>query len=366
MATKRLNAKNTKAEILTAYNELANANKALAGQLTAAQKTMPQPTLSQNGQSQATLIKEPVLLEQRAPIQQPEVESIIEALNRLQLNFGGAASTLSEQLVSEVLKLQEIQASVAEEEEQLETLHTLQVSDGSITQLIEDYETSSKTFQEEFSQSQEELELEIAQARKTWEQEREDHRRAVKERNDLQAKLRQRNTKEYLYDLTLQNKLGDDEYEQTQKQLYWELEELQEAQEKQWDEQESAIAAREKEFADLKTKVDGFSEQLEKAIKKAKEEGKGIAHHQAKIKADLAAQGVEGQKGAYTLRIEALRDTINSQNNRIESLSTQLNAALKQVQDLAVKAIEGAANLSSLKSIREIAIEQAKNPSKGK
>ena len=366
MATKKLNTKNTKAEILTAYNELTKANKVLESQLTAARKTMAQPTLSQNGQSQVTLIKEPIYLERSLSMQQPEVESIIEELNRLQLIFGGAASTLSEQIISEVLKLQEIQASVAEESEQLETLHNLQVSDGGLTQLIEGYETSSKTFQEEFSQTQEELELEIAQARKTWEQEREDHRRVIKERNDLQVQLRQRNTKEYLYDLTLQNKLSDDEYEQAQKQLYWELEEFQEAQEKQWAERENAIAEREKEFECLKTKADGFSEQLEKAIKKAKKEGKGIAHHQAKIKADLAAQEIEGQKGAYKLRIEALQDTINTQNSRIESLSSQLNAALKQVQDLAVKAIEGAANLSSLKSIREIAIEQAKNPSKGK
>ena len=38
MATKRLNAKNTKVEILTAYNDLTKANKALEDQLKAAQK----------------------------------------------------------------------------------------------------------------------------------------------------------------------------------------------------------------------------------------------------------------------------------------------------------------------------------------
>ena len=366
MATKKLNAKNTKAEILTAYTELAKANKILEGQLTAAKRTMAKPILSQNGQAQVTLIKEPILIESSSSNQQPEVESIIKELSRLQLNFGAAASTLSEQLTSEVLKLQEIQASVAEEAEQLDTLHNLQVSDGGLAQLIEEYETSSKSFQEEFSQTREELELELAQARKTWEQDQETHRRAIKERNELQAKLRHRNTKEYLYNLALQNKLSDDEYEQAQKQRYGELEDFQEAQEKQWTERESAIAEREKEYEDLKAKVEGLPEKLEKAIKKAKEEGKGIAHHQAKIKADLAAQEVEGQKGAYRFRIEALQDTINSQNNRIDNLSSQLSAALKQVQDLAIKAIEGAANLSSLKSIREIAIEQAKNPSKGK
>ncbi|MEO1299829.1 MAG: hypothetical protein AAFW75_29480 [Cyanobacteria bacterium J06636_16] len=284
----------------------------------------------------------------------------------MQLNFGSAASILSEQLTSEVLKLQEIQGAVAEEAEQLETLHALQVTDDSLNTLIEEYETNSKAFHEEFEQRQEALELEVFEADKTWEQAQEEHRRAVKERNEQQAKLRQRDTQEYTYDLTLQRKLSDEDYEQIQKQSYQELEVFQEAQKKQWIERESAIAEREQEFEDLQLKVESLPEKLEKSIKKAKEEGKGIAQHQAKIKSDLVAQEVAGQKRAYELRIESLQDKIRTQDSRIENLADQLDAALQQVQDLAVKAIEGASNLNSLRSIREIAIEQAKNTSKNK
>jgi hypothetical protein len=38
---------------------------------------------------------------------------------------------------------------------------------------------------------------------------------------------------------------------------------------------------------------------LETAIKRAREEGKSIAHHQAKVKADLVAKEVEGSKRTY-------------------------------------------------------------------
>jgi len=44
---------------------------------------------------------------------------------------------------------------------------------------------------------------------------------------------RQRDVKEYTYDLTLQRKLARDEYEQEKKALYQELEEFQQAQQKQ-------------------------------------------------------------------------------------------------------------------------------------
>ncbi|MEP0868609.1 hypothetical protein NDA01_02215 [Trichocoleus desertorum AS-A10] len=69
---------------------------------------------------------------------------------------------------------------------------------------------------------------------------------------------------------------------------------------------------------------------------------------------------MEGNKRNYELRIQSLQET------RIHALSQQLSAALKQVQDLAVKAIEGAANVSSFQAMREIAIEQAKTQTKNK
>ncbi|MBE9019290.1 hypothetical protein IQ272_24790, partial [Chroococcidiopsidales cyanobacterium LEGE 13417] len=155
-------------------------------------------------------------------------------------------------------------------------------------------------------------------------------------------------------------------YEQTQKNIYRELEEFQQTQEKQWTEREKAIAEREKQFAEAKAKVEVFPKEKEAALKKATEEGKGIAHYQAKIKSDLYAKEVEGQKRFYEQRVHSLEQTIQNQEARIQSLAKQLEATSKQVQDLAVKAIEGAANVNSYQTVKEIALEQAKNAQKNK
>jgi chromosome segregation ATPase len=101
-------------------------------------------------------------------------------------------------------------------------------------------------------------------------------------------------------------------------------------------------------------------------IKKGTEEGKGIASYQAKVKADLDGKEVEGQKRIYELRLQSLEQTIQNQESRLASLSKQLESALKQVQDLAVKAIEGASNLNSSQVLKEIAMEQAKTIQKSK
>ncbi len=358
MTIKRPNEKSTKAEIMTAFDELLKEKKALEAQLVAGK----QPEPPSNGKSAPP----PEITVNPTPPSKQKMESIIEGLTGLQLNFGGAVSNLSEKLTTEAFKLQEVRQSVAEEVQQLEALYALQVTEVSLDTLIQQYSDSSKTFNEEFSQRRETVDREIILARKTWAKEQEEHRRLIKEGNDTLSKTRQRDVKEYTYDLTLQRQLNNNEYQQEKKQLYQELEEFEQAQEKQRAEREKAIAQREKQFEDLKAKVEAIPKELESAIKRAKEEGKGIAYHQAKVKADLYAKEVEGSKRTYELRLQSLQETIQNQESRIQNLSKQLDAALKQVQDLAVKAIEGASNISSFQAVKDIAIEQAKNQNKSK
>lgn len=362
MATKRPNEKNTKAEILEAFNQLLEEKKELETKMN--QKPETKPTEPRNGNGKSTPATE--LLTKPNVANQQKMESIIEGLNQLQLSFGGAVSDLSEKLTLEAFLLQEAQRKVTEERLQLQALHNLEVTDGSLDTLIQQYEDSSKAFGDELKQRQDEVEQAITQARKAWQKEQEEHRRTIKERNETFGKTRQRDNQEYSYDLTLQRKASDEEYEQEKKRLYQELEEFQQNQEKQWAEREKAIAERETQFNELKAKVEAMPKDLENAIKRAKEEGKGIATYQAKVKADLLNKEVEGTKRTYELRINSLQETIQNQDSRIQTLSKQLDAALKQVQDLAVKAIEGSSNLSSFQAVKDIALEQAKNQNKVK
>ena len=176
----------------------------------------------------------------------------------------------------------------------------------------------------------------------------------------------EREQEEYEYNLNLARDLAEEEYQQNKKNLYKELSETRQEQEKTWQEREDNIAEREKEYQETKEKVAEFEEKLDKKTKQGKEEGKGIGNYQAKVKADLRSKEIEGERQNYQLRIESIESTIGNQETRIVNLSDQLEAALKQVQDLAVKAIEGTSNRQSLEAMKEIALEQAKNTHKGK
>ncbi|WP_446342717.1 hypothetical protein [Coleofasciculus chthonoplastes] len=360
MMASKPNSKNTKAEILESYEELWKERKELESKLKQLQKEVKNNGASQNGQHSGIVSK-------KLSTASDKMTATMDCLVELHVGFGGAVSELSEKLTTEAASLQDLRQAVAEETQQLEALYDLdEIEEDTLDELIETYEENSKTFEAELSQQREALEQEIQDLRQAWQKEQAEHQQAIKERNEDDQRSRQREEQEYKYDLELRRDLDQDAYEQQQKSLYKELEEANQAQQQQWEEREKAIAQQEKTFDELKSKVDAFDQEKEAAVKKAKEQGKAIANNQVKVKADLQQLEIDGQKRFYNLRIESLQETIENQESRIENLSKQLDAALKQVQDLAVKAIEGTSNSNSYQALKEIALEQAKGQTKTK
>jgi chromosome segregation ATPase len=357
MATKRLSDKNTKAEILTAYEDLIREKKALETELQQASNPQVKAPIVQAATPQSVI---------QLPPSRQTMESLIDGLSRLHLSSGAAIGGLSEQLIAEVIKLQEVQRSLQDEQSQLMALYELEPTDDSLYQLIEQYGTDYKTCQEELNGRKETLEQEFEAAKKAWAKEQEDYRRQLKQRNEELSKLHQRDETEYVYGLTIARQQAHDEFDQVKARRLQELADQKEVLQKAWQDRETAIALSEKEDLDLRTKADGLKAELEAATKRAKEEGKGIAHHQAKVRADMVAKDVEGQKRTYELRLQALLDTMQTQESRINTLSRQLDAVLKQTQDLAVKAIEGASNVGSFQAMKDVVLEQAKSQGKAK
>ncbi|MBO1348710.1 MAG: hypothetical protein EBE86_015580 [Hormoscilla sp. GUM202] len=355
---KKPTSKSTKAEILEAYEELMQEKKELESQVAQLPQDKPQEKIPEKPpQVKASDVE---LKRNNTKVNQDKMEQIIDGLDRLQLGFGGAVSELSEKLTTEATKLADVQSTVAAETEELKALHDLEIAEDTLDTLIQQYEDSSKAFEEEFNDRRESLEQETQDLKNAWSKEQAEHERLVRERLDDLQKTRQRDADSYQYDLEQQRNLSIDEYEHQQQLLDQELAESRQLQEKLWADREKAIADREKEFAECKTKVEEFPQKLEENTERGKDNGRNIGRYQAKVKADLREKEVEGQKHFYELRLQSLSQTINNQEARIQSLSQQLDSALKQVQDLAVKAIEGASNAKSSEAIKEIAMEQAK------
>ena len=79
----------------------------------------------------------------------------------------------------------------------------------------------------------------------------------------------------------------------------------------------------------------------------------------------MLRKDAETEKRVSELRVQNLEESVARQQAQIAALEKQLADAKQQVQDIAVKAIEGASGSKALSHINQIAMEQAKNRPQG-
>ncbi|WP_299452229.1 hypothetical protein [uncultured Microscilla sp.] len=367
MAT--INSKSTKAQILQAYKDLQKEKQEVEKKLRSSEQEVTKlkkqpPTATPSAKP---MVKEKTVVKVVGDsVKVESIEGIILNLENIEKGLGKAMSEVSNKLTVEAEMLAELTEDINEEKEDLAKLYDLKVENGILDELVNDYEASKETFEDESDKRRKEFEEDIAEKRKSWDKEQDLHYQKTAERDEENQKRQEREREEHEYSLELERSLKDDEYEQRKNALQLELDELREAKETAWAADEKMLSELEKEFNDYKTKFEEIPEKLDKAIKRAEAEGKAVIERDAKEKAELLEKEVESEKRIFELTIESLDNTIQSQNSRITSLSKQLENALQQAQDLAVKAIEGSSNSESFNAIREIALEQAKTQTKSK
>lgn len=293
------------------------------------------------------------------------MDSVIAGLNRLGDQFNLALTQLSTQLLAEGGRLREVSQRAEELSGQLARLYQLRdVTEETLSQLLAQHDDSLERYAQEKQQRGEELERQWQEQSGVWRQEKNSHEQAIAERNANAQRQTAREEQEYRSRLAQTRELQTEEWKQHRKQQEQALAEDKEQVAREWAEREKELAAREQQLAELKAKVEGFDKELETALKRSREEGISTARQQVRLKAELAAREFAGEEEAYQIRLATLEKTVTEQEAGLTRLAQQLDAVFKQTQELAVKAIEGSSHQASFQALREITLEQAKNPSK--
>lgn len=356
---KKINAKNTKAEILEAYEELVNNHKLLQRELRQAQSGEGAPAPAPPASDARTL----QLID---PSKTLDVQAFLGALSGLGAHFGECANSLRHHLSTEAETLKELQTQIDDQLNQIRSLHDLELSEGTLNELISRYHALEQQHSTTLEASRQRFDAEMELAWLDWDRQQRD---ATQQLDDAKAKgklERQREEAAYAYELNQRRSADQDAYAQQQREQREALDKLLTQRHEQWQTQEATIAQQERELVELEAKFNAAPQQLDDAVQKAKGEGAGIAKRQAKVEADILAKEHEGKRRVFELQVKSLQETIGQQANQLERLTKQLAQAQAQAQELATKAIEGAANNSSFHAIREIAMEQAKQSAKSK
>ncbi len=325
--------KNTKNEILSAYEELLKKM---------ADKKTDEPKKVQEMQRQETIVKKAEGLSN---------ETIIKGLAGLKVEITSSLDKLGEKFVEEYKKFEELQQAIQTEKKNLEELYQLSASTDSLSVMLlaqkekkEQFEqetTARKTeLDEKIKVEKERFETEMAERKTQWKKEQEIIQEKLKEENEKTVKTRKREEDEYQYALQLARKKETDLYEEKKQKLEKELTEKKAAFEKAVAERETNLKLAETELAELRLKSAAFPKELEKAVDAAVKAASEKTETVFRFEKELREKEVAGEIKLKEQTIQTLNTKINDLETSLKELSQKAVTAETSVKDIAIKAIE--------------------------
>lgn len=341
---KKLSEKNTKQEMLDAY-------QALVRQLEEkrAAELNPEKRLQEKQAQEAVAVAAGL-----AP------DGVERGLGDLKATIGKSLAEIADRMASEVTRFKAVQKAVESKERELQELYGIEKAATSLAALIEAQNQKRREFETELGRQKEELTREIESTRAEWEKEKKSHEVELRERDALEKKGREREKEEFAYLFKREQQTARDKLNDEKAGLEKEILAKRESVTKELAGREQAVTAQERELTELKQKVAAFPKELELAVGKAVKEVTDRLILESKNREELLRKEFEGQRNVSVARIEALEKMAKDLSDQNGKLSRQLETAYQKVQEIAEKAIEGSSQAKSLSDLQKLLAEQGR------
>jgi len=344
---KKLSASNTKKEMLEAYNEVLKQLQQKREVELKPQQRLEEKTVKEVVSSADAL----------------STDGIVKEIGNLKSEMGKMLAQLSDRLEDGVRTYEGIKKAVAVKEGELQEIYEIEKAASSLAALIEAQEIKRQEFEREMTANKENLGREIQTMRGEWEKDKRLREAEAKERETAEAKKREREKEEYRYAFTREQQLAKDQFEDEKARLERDILHTKERMEQELGEREKAVAQREDELNVLRTKAASFPKEMDAAINGAVKEATARVQIEGKNREELLIKEFDGERNVLKTRIESLEQLAKEQSEQIARLSQQLEKAYGQVQDIAVRTVEGSSHSKSLGGLmteqgRKQALEQ--------
>ncbi len=278
-------------------------------------------------------------------VQDFSTDEIVRKFANLNIEISKTLGSLSDKLISEIDYLAKLRKVAELEKNEIERLHKIDVAQTALDSLIEEYQLQ-----------QQQLEGEITAQRSDWEYEQSQKEIELESEKENLDKTRKREIEDYEYKKNLERKKAHDKYEEDIRLRDKQNKEKQEVLEKNWQQREASIKSQEEELISLRKIVEESPVKLQKEIDKAVADAIQRTELKRSQEIELLKRDSESEKRIAELKIKTLEESLLRGLEQFSSMQNQVNEAKKQVQDIAVKAIEGASGSKTL----QFAMEQAK------
>ncbi len=225
---------------------------------------------------------------------------------------------LEKGLAEEQKKFEMLREATAEQQSLLDNLFHIKAEAESLEALALTNRTAKERLELEMETRRQQLTQDIAEVKTKWEREQE----------------------EYVYNLKLKRRNEEDLYKEQKAKLDKDLAERKLEFEKNITLRERAVAEQEEEFKRLHMEVEAFDPKLQKAVADAEKSLGERLTKEFEYQKKLEIKDLEAQLKLHEQMIQSLQNRVKEQQEHIVALSAKTDNAGKQVQDIALKAIE--------------------------
>ena len=301
--------KNTKAEILRAYEDLRQ-------QLSADKQMQLAPA-----QKEERKKEEKTILDKTTAC---KPDSLEQDVNNIKRKVSASLDGLLTDLSKESQVLQELRQAIEIERKNLEEVRNIQLADDALKLLIDEYDQKRSDSSEEIERKQKE---------------------------------REREEDEYQYNLKLKRRKEEDEYEQKRQQQKAKWEQEIRIREEELAKKEKEFNEQRAEFERLKAEVESYPKRQEQLIERVKMEVSQTLKKDFEIEKKLMEQDWSAKVQMLEIKTANLQETIKNQLVEIKSLKDALNQASAQSQKLAATVIESVSGGKYIKETANLSIK---------
>jgi hypothetical protein len=322
-----LSEKNTKAEILKAYDKLLK-DVQIA-------KTEVPKKMQEEKQKTETLNK----------VANLSNEGIVKSIVTLKSGLNSSLEEIQQSLMNEFKKLEEIRAAIALEKQSLEDLYSLSANTDSLAAMLLAQKEKKENFEKAMTEKTEAFAQEMTSKKEQWEIEKSKQKTAEKEYTDELNKRRKRDEDEYAYNLKVGRQKEKDDYDTKKTQLEKELIDKKERFELDVTSRELNLKNAESELAELRKANAEFPGKLERALKDKEAEVTKLLQTKYGFDIQLKEKQYESDIRLKDQMISSLQEKIKEQQDQLKDYAEKSNLAEANVKDIAVKAIENASKV---------------------
>jgi chromosome segregation ATPase len=285
-------------------------------------------------------------------------EDVVRSIGELKSTIARTLTQLSDRLEEEVSKYSQVRRAIAAKDAELAEIYEIQRSASTLLAILETHDRKQEEMERDYETEKEQLSREIETTRAEWEKETKQHEQEVKDLYAAEQKRRQREAEEYKYSFAREQQLARDQAGDELAKAQKELAERKTQLERECTEREKALAAREQELAELRARAAGFADELKAAADRATAETTARLQQQHQAAQELIRRELEGEKNVLATKLAAFERTVQEQAEQLGRLEQQAEKAYAQVQEIAVRAIEGSASAKQLAHLQQLFAEQ--------